>query len=209
MPQVWPLLLCASLALAQGGPQRVVPSAPGSDAGWRIRHARYPGFHTQAGRSSQTVAALSPRRRRVSISLPAIFCPALAEWLLPPGRSGPASSQGRYGSVDGLFHRVCAAAGHSPCPSGSDRVAAADLAPALPPDIPLRIVRSWAVDGGALVLRFSLTNRSAGPVQIGALGIPMVFNNVLTNRSLDQAHAAVPSTIPTSAKTPVICRSRG
>ena len=51
----------------------------------------------------------------------------------------------------------------------------------------LRITRSWLVDGGTLVMRFTLTNTSAQPVQIGALGIPMVFNNMLTGRTLDQA----------------------
>jgi hypothetical protein len=38
-------------------------------------------------------------------------------------------------------------------------------------------------------MRFTLTNTNSQPVQIGALGIPMVFNNVLTGRTLDQAHA--------------------
>src|SRR5205807_8354379 len=67
--------------------------------------------------------------------------------------------------------------------------AAADLAPALPADIPLQVTRSWALEEGKLVLRFTLKNRTAGSVQIGALGIPMIFNNVLNGRSLEQAHA--------------------
>ncbi len=45
------------------------------------------------------------------------------------------------------------------------------------------------MDEGKLVLRFVLTNISTKPVQIGALGIPMIFNNVLNDRTLDQAHA--------------------
>ena len=74
--------------------------------------------------------------------------------------------------------------------STSDTVlAAADLTPMLPHDMPLRITRSWLLDGGTLVMRFTLTNTNSQPVQIGALGIPMVFNNVLTGRTLDQAHA--------------------
>ena len=39
------------------------------------------------------------------------------------------------------------------------------------------------------MLRFSLKNKSSESVQIGALGIPMIFNNVLNDRSLEQAHA--------------------
>lgn len=65
----------------------------------------------------------------------------------------------------------------------------ADLSPTLPPDCPLQIIRTWALDGGRLVLRFELKNKTPAPVQIGALGIPMIFNNVLNNRSLEQAHS--------------------
>jgi len=68
-------------------------------------------------------------------------------------------------------------------------LASADLAPALPSDIPLQIIRSWVLDNGKLTLRFTLTNKTTEPIQVGGLGIPMVFNNVLNNRSLEQAHA--------------------
>ncbi|MGC4065073.1 MAG: DUF5695 domain-containing protein [Polyangiaceae bacterium] len=70
-----------------------------------------------------------------------------------------------------------------------DVKAAADLTPVLPSNLPLTITRSWGLEGGRLVLRFELKNKSTSTVQIGALGLPMVFNNVITNRSLDQAHA--------------------
>ena len=65
-----------------------------------------------------------------------------------------------------------------------------DLAPSLPADIPLRIVRTWSTESRILTLSFDITNTSAGPVEIGALGIPMVFNNLLADRALDEAHAA-------------------
>jgi hypothetical protein len=68
-------------------------------------------------------------------------------------------------------------------------LAAADLTPTLPADFPLQITRSWALDSGKLVLRFELKNASSKAIQIGALGIPMIFNNVLNERSLDEAHA--------------------
>lgn len=67
-------------------------------------------------------------------------------------------------------------------------LAAADLSPTLPADIPLQITRSWLVENGRLVLRFELRNKATQPVQLGALGIPMVFNNILTGRSLKEAH---------------------
>ncbi len=68
-------------------------------------------------------------------------------------------------------------------------LAAADLAPTLPSDIPLSVLRYWEIDAGQLVLRFELHNKTDRPVEIGALGIPMVFNNILEGRSLDEAHA--------------------
>jgi Family of unknown function (DUF5695) len=74
-------------------------------------------------------------------------------------------------------------------PTSKDVLASADLAPTLPPSIPLQITRSWALEQGKLVLRFSLKNNSSKSVQIGALAIPMIFNNVLNDRTLDQAHA--------------------
>jgi hypothetical protein len=68
-------------------------------------------------------------------------------------------------------------------------LAAANLGPTLPPDIPLQIRRYWEVQGEELVLRFELENRTAATVEIGALGIPMIFNNILQDRSLEEAHA--------------------
>ena len=67
-------------------------------------------------------------------------------------------------------------------------LAAADLTPTLPADIPLQITRSWIVDNGALVLRFELRNKTVDPVEVGALGLPMVFNNIISGRNLKEAH---------------------
>ena len=53
----------------------------------------------------------------------------------------------------------------------------------------LRVIRRWVNDGGDLVLQFELTNMTGNPIQIGGLGIPMVFNNILHRRSLEEAHA--------------------
>ncbi len=73
--------------------------------------------------------------------------------------------------------------------ASGDVLAAADLSPALPANLPVSIIRSYVKQGGRLVMRFEIKNTSSSSVQIGALGIPMVFNNVITNRTLDQAHA--------------------
>jgi hypothetical protein len=55
--------------------------------------------------------------------------------------------------------------------------------------MPLRVERRWTDDGGTLALRFTLTNTSARPVEVGGLGFPLVFNNILADRSLEEAHA--------------------
>lgn len=68
-------------------------------------------------------------------------------------------------------------------------LAGADLASVLPAGFPLRVTRRWVDEGGRLGLRFTLTNTGAAAIELGALGIPMVFNHVITNRSLAQAHA--------------------
>ena len=71
----------------------------------------------------------------------------------------------------------------------SPTLASADITPTMGGDCPLQIVRSWAVVSKQLLLRFMLTNSSKEKIQIGSLGIPMVFNNIINNRNLDQAHA--------------------
>ena len=76
----------------------------------------------------------------------------------------------------------------TPLPASGKTLAAADLGPTLPADTPLQITRSWIVENGRLVLRFELKNKSTVPVEIGALGIPVIFNNMITGRNLEQAH---------------------
>jgi hypothetical protein len=63
-----------------------------------------------------------------------------------------------------------------------------DVTSSLPSGTPLQLVRSWSSAGGTLSLHFTLTNTGATPVEIGGLGIPMVFNNIMNGRTLDQAY---------------------
>lgn len=56
-------------------------------------------------------------------------------------------------------------------------------------DLPVQVTRSWLVDAsGRLVLHFDIRNKSNAPVQVGGLGIPLVFNNIITGKNLEQAH---------------------
>ncbi|TRZ43793.1 hypothetical protein DMZ48_08770 [Robertkochia solimangrovi] len=68
-------------------------------------------------------------------------------------------------------------------------LAAADLTGTLPSGLPVRIERYYEKEGNHLVMRFEISNISEQEIEIGALGIPMIFNNILEGKSLDETHA--------------------
>jgi hypothetical protein len=72
--------------------------------------------------------------------------------------------------------------------ASGDVLAAADLTPTLAGNSPVKVTRKWRLVNGRVVLSFDVTNSAKTPVEIGALGIPVVFNNIITNRNLEQAH---------------------
>jgi hypothetical protein len=148
-----------------------------------------PAFSLRLVRSSQTVAALKPK--------------GAGNFDFTPGDLLVARSKDGYyhlGDIDlrlrsgssGEWKGYSTALARTPVTTllTADQVlAAADLGPTLPADIPVQITRTWGLEGSNLVLRFTLKNKTAQKVEIGALGIPMIFNNVLNDRSLEQAHA--------------------
>ncbi len=186
------LLLCLIPgALERAGAQAkkgAPPPVPGPMLEQGTIEVATPEFNLALVRSSQTVASLRPKNA--------------GGFDFTPGDILIERSQNGYyhlGDLDlrlrsgdaGEWESYSTAVSRTPVaarPASSQILAAADLSPTLPADCPLQITRSWVLDGGKLVLRFELKNRTAAPVEIGALGIPMIFNNVLNNRSLDQAH---------------------
>ncbi|MBA17400.1 MAG: hypothetical protein CMN73_13745 [Sphingomonas sp.] len=68
-------------------------------------------------------------------------------------------------------------------------IAAHDITQTMGAGIPIRVIRQWVNENGALALRFTLINTGNTPVEIGAMGMPMVFDNIITDRSLEEAHA--------------------
>ena len=76
-----------------------------------------------------------------------------------------------------------------PLPTGPGEWAAADITASMGADVPLTVERRWVAERGAPVLRVTLANRGAEPVEVGGLGLPMVFDNLITGRTLEQAHA--------------------
>jgi Family of unknown function (DUF5695) len=164
-------------------------STPGPMLNEGIVSLDTPQFTLKLVKSSQTVAALLPNGGNGFDFTP-------GDLLIARSRNGyyhlgDLDLRLRVGS-NGEWKGYSTALDRKPVtalPASGDVLAAADLAPTLPADIPLKIVREWALENGRLVLRFTLTNKSAYPVEIGSLGIPMVFNNVITGRTLEQAHA--------------------
>lgn len=92
---------------------------------------------------------------------------------------------------DGNWSRYSTATHRKPVKklaSNGTILAAADLSNTLPADIPVTVKRFWETDKGDLVLRFEITNKSTQQVEVGSLGIPLIFNNLLEGKNLDQAH---------------------
>lgn len=150
---------------------------------------RTPSFTLKLVKASQTVAALEPTKE--------------------PGFDFTPGDSLKVRSGNGLYHlgdlnirlrqgasgewkSFSTAADRKPVqtlPANGAVLAAANLSPTLPANIPVNIKRFWELANGQLVLRFELTNPSAQTVEIGALGIPMIFNNILEGKTLEQAHA--------------------
>ena len=147
-----------------------------------------PDFSLRLVKASQTVAALQPKGGSGFDFTP-------ADRLEERARDGfyqlgDLTLRLRLGA-SGPWQEESTAAARRPVqalPVSSPTLASADLSPTLPPDCPLQVTRSWVQENGRLALRFAIKNKAAQPVQIGALGIPMVFNNIISNRTLEQAH---------------------
>ena len=185
---VFIMLAMFASASAQNPKEKKSP-VPGPMLEQGIVDYETPEFTLSLVRSSQTVAALKPKGGNGLD--------------FTPGDLLLARSQNGYFHLGDLTLRLrtrdsaewsnySTAAARSPVKalgSGGNVLASSDLASTLPADIPLEITRTWSVENRKLTLRFQLKNKSGNPVQIGALGIPMIFNNVLNDRSLEQAHA--------------------
>ena len=147
-----------------------------------------PDLKLKLVKASQTVAALEPRTANGFDFTPADRLERRAANayhhlgdLTLRVRAGSAGTWQKYDTAQ-LRKTV------NPLSVSAPTLAAADLTPTLPADAPVQVTRSWTIEQGQLVLRFDLRNKTNGPIQIGALGIPMIFNNIITGRNLKEAH---------------------
>ena len=183
------LSLFATLLSSAQEEKKKQPPVPGPMLSQGTVDFDTPEFTLTLVRSSQTVAALRPKGAGDFDFTP-------ADLLIERSKDGyfhlgDITLRLRSGN-SGAWKNFSTSTARTPVtalPVSKRILAAADLTPTLPADFPLQLIRSWALESGHLVLRFELRNKSAESVQVGALGIPMIFNNVLNERTLEDAHA--------------------
>ena len=202
---IYLVLVCVILALGndafgqgrrrsrRGAPQ--TPPTLGLDQG--TIELDTPDFNLKLVKASQTVAALEPKDANGFDFTPADQLEARSRdgfyhlgdltFRVRPGNSGTWQS----------FSTAAARKPVTALETSDTILAAADLSATLPEDCPFQITRTWVLDNGKLALKFNLTNKTDQPVQIGALGIPLIFNNYITGRSLEQAHVTCSFSDPT------------
>ena len=144
-------------------------------------------FHIKLVKASQTLASLEPRS-------------AAGFDFTPADRLNVRAANGFYHLGDiiftlrlgnGLWRTYSTALERKPVdvlPATAPDLARADLSPTLPDDCPIRVIRNWMIENGRLALHFEIQNKTDQSIEIGRLGIPMVFNNILTDRSLAEAN---------------------
>ncbi|HLV62772.1 DUF5695 domain-containing protein [Galbibacter sp.] len=93
--------------------------------------------------------------------------------------------QGNWESYSSAYQRKAV----TPLKVSGTILAASDMSNTFPIRMPVKVKRYYQEDQGDLVLRYVISNISTENVEIGALGVPMIFNNILEGKSLDQAHA--------------------
>ena len=120
---------------------------------------------------------------------------------VPTGREAERSGDGYHHVGDlnlrvrvagGAWRDLSSAAARRPIrilPAQGTTIAAADITASLGADAPVAVERRWTDEHGRLGLHFRITNKAAAPLEIGVLGMPMVFDNIITDRTLEQAHA--------------------
>ncbi len=167
----------------QARPKRLRPWASNRE----LSEFDTPDFKIKLVKASQTLAALEPRG-------------ANGFDFTPADRIAIRSKDGFYHlgditfrlkSEDGTWRQFSTAAARKPVIALTVRapdLAKADLSPTLPPDCPVQVIRTWTIEDGRLALHFEIINKTDKPIEIGHLGIPMVFNNIITDRKLPEAH---------------------
>ncbi len=182
------LSLAAALMLGVATAAVAAPALPWREASAQTSLFETKDFNGALQISSQTLVSLAPKAAGGGFDY------------LPAGRFTQRLGDGYYriGDIDLRLRAVGDEAWHDYSTAirrlpikvlpAKGTIAAADITGALGADLPITVKRVWAVENGQLVLRFTLSNPGAKPIEIGGLGLPMIFDNIITDRTLDQAH---------------------
>jgi hypothetical protein len=76
----------------------------------------------------------------------------------------------------------------NPLRQSSEYLSGSILNPSLGEDLPVEVRRYWEEKDGQLLMRFEIVNKSQSDVEVGYLGFPMVFDNILHRKNLEEAH---------------------
>jgi hypothetical protein len=185
----WILATLCVLSLRMSSQTPTKPPEPPSTLGLERGFDEFntPDFKVKLVRASQTLAALEPNG-------------AGGFDFTPADRLAMRSKDGFYhlGDIkfrlkmdDGTWREFSTATTRKPVivlSAQAPDIARSDLSPTLPSDCPVQVIRTWTILGGRLVLHFEIINRTDKPIEIGELGIPMVFNNILTDRRLTESN---------------------
>lgn len=181
-------LICAPIfTWAQQSEEKATQSALRVDLGYT--NLETPEFYLKLVAASQTVAALQPKGEQ--------------GFDFTPGKSLETRADNDFYHLGDLTLRLRSEGSleWKEFSTASDRkpvialdatgsiLAAADITPTLGWNFPAEVKRFWEVENGELLLRFEITNTTHLRMEIGGLGIPMVFNNIITGKDLDTAHA--------------------
>jgi hypothetical protein len=160
------------------------PSTLGIEQG--VLNLKPTAFNVQLLKSSQTLASLQPVLDTAFDFSPKKFLRLRSS----DGMYQLGDLNLRIKTGDGDWKKYSTATKRAPVTPLSvskNVLAAADLRNTLPADIPVLVERYWEQDNGALVLRFKIKNRSNTTIEVGALGIPLIFNNIMHETSLDES----------------------
>lgn len=147
-----------------------------------------PDFNLELVNASQTISKLSPK-------FDSKFDYAPNEWM----ETRDAANFYHFGDLN-LALRIVGSEDWTKYSSAKERkpidalkvsgniLAAADMSKTFLDDLPLKITRYWETNEGHLVLRYKLENTNSSDIEIGALGIPLIFNNNFYYKHLEETH---------------------
>lgn len=163
-----------------------LPSTLGIEQGFSSHIAG--DFYLEILKSSHTAAAFSPKRDTTFDYTP-------DEWLRRRDKDGfyhlgdinlryRRDPSEEWTSFSSARNRT----GVKALPLLKNSIAVSDLSGLIGNDSAISLKRYWEYDGQNVILRFEIQNISSSDVEIGSLGIPMIFNNILQDKKLDEAH---------------------